>query len=122
VRGHLHDTPDFERVAEHFRCVEVLVLHGICSFTAIAEMEIPRNVQKELRYISLDHYTELKLTVRENTCDLPDGNIIFVVADRFRCVEVLDIRKNLYANVVLSLTEKLCCSWCRLRYRAQIYG
>ena len=31
----------------------------------------------------------------------------------------VDIRKNLYANVV---TEKLCCSFCRLRHRAQTYG
>ena len=46
VRGHLYDTPDFERVAELLHCTEVWILHGIYSFTAIAEREIPRNVQK----------------------------------------------------------------------------
>jgi len=65
--------------AEHFYCAEVLLLSDFVHnhfFTAIAEREIAR-------------HTELKSTVREKTCDLPDANIIFVVADRFRCVEVL---------------------------------
>ena len=33
--------------------------------------------------------TELKTTMREKTCELPDGNIIFAVDDCFCCVEVL---------------------------------
>merc|ERR1712122_392962 len=86
----------------------------------------------KLCYIALDYDTELKSTAessdKEKTYELPDGNIITVGAERFRCAEVLfqpsfiakeasgihdtsfqsimkcdvDIRKDLYANVVLS--------------------
>ena len=47
-----------------------------------------------------------------------------IVPVAWKCCSSLfdvDIRKTLYANVVLSHRE-LCCSWCRLRHRAQIYG
>merc|ERR1712179_898069 len=83
-------------------------------------------------YIALDYDTEMKLATessdKEKTYELPDGNIITVGAERFRCPEVLfqpsivgkeasgihdttfqsimkcdiDIRKDLYTNVVLS--------------------
>ena len=42
-----------------------------------------------LRRNRVRNTTELKSTCTEKTCELNDGNIIFVVADRFRCVEVL---------------------------------
>ena len=71
------------------KCCSCQILYSIYSFTATAERETAPNVPKNLRYIGLDFFTELKSTVREKTCDLPDENIIFVVADRFRCVEVL---------------------------------
>merc|ERR1712092_73341 len=102
------------------------------SFTTTTEREIVRDVKEKLSYIALDYDTEMKAATessdKEKTYELPDGNIITVGSERFRCPEVLfqpsfigkeasgvhdttfqsiikcdvDIRKDLYANTVLS--------------------
>ena len=50
-------------------------------------------LQEKLCYIALDFDTEMKAAAessdKEKTYELPDGNIITVGSERFRCPEVL---------------------------------
>ena len=56
------------------------------------EKEFVRDVNKKRSYIALDFDTEHTSTAETGnfkTCELPDGNIITVVAEDFHCSEVL---------------------------------
>merc|ERR1711977_808573 len=63
------------------------------SFNTTAEREIVRDVKEKLSYIALDFDNEMKATNessdKEKTYELPDGNIITLGNERFRCPEVL---------------------------------
>jgi len=108
-----------------------LLMEGGNTFVTSAEKEIVRDIKEKLCYVALDFEEEMtnsNKTSVDKEYELPDGTVIKVGNQRFRCPEALfkpmnigleapgihdttynsinkcdiDVRKDLYQNIVLS--------------------
>ncbi|KAI6657660.1 actin [Oopsacas minuta] len=116
-----------DNVTEHL--VRLFTERGY-DLTSLENRERVNEIKEELAYISQDYQKEMSQvsSLKEEWYSLPDGNIVKIGSERFRCAEIMfnpcligrescgltesvydsimksdvDIRKLLYGNIVLS--------------------
>ena len=112
--------------------MQTLLIEGGSSFITSTEKEIARDIKEKLCYVAIDYEDELRKAAHsseiESTFTLPDGNVINIGNERFKCPELLfnpamngfeldgidktifntimkcdiDVRSDLYNNIFLS--------------------
>ena len=59
-------------------------------FTGVAQRDIDRDMKEKFAYVSLDYEKELETAnSEEKNYELPDGQVITIGKERFRCTEIL---------------------------------
>jgi actin beta/gamma 1 len=116
-------------ITEHL--IKLLTERGY-AFNTSAEMEIVRTIKEQLAYVATDFDAEMKKASNSSACEanftMPDGQVLTVGNERFRCAEAMfdpsmlgmeqkgihhlayqsvmncdiDIRRDLYKNIVCS--------------------
>ena len=101
-------------------------------FTSSAEMEVVRDIKEIMTYVALDYDKEMEKAKETNdlerTYEMPDGVVVTIGSERFRCVEALfrpallgkecdgmhdctykaimkcdiDLRKDMFQNIIMS--------------------